>query len=115
MREHLFAAINGGMEVCDLNGDKVGKVGKILPPTAVTSTTGSVAEPMEQAYLQIETGFLGLGKDLFIPGSAISDVTAERVMLNVEKDRVDAMGWDRRPDWLRGDEIRGRRFAASQR
>jgi hypothetical protein len=99
MREHLFAAINEGMEVCDLNGDKVGKVGKKFH-----STTGSVAEPMEQAHLQIKTGFLGLGKDLFIPGSAISDVAAERVMLNVEKDRVDAMGWNRRPDWLRGDE-----------
>ena len=105
MREHLFAAINEGTAVCDLNGDKVGKVGKLYQPTALTPTTGSVAEPMEQAHLQIETGILGLGKDLFIPGSAISDVTAERVMLNVEKDRLDPMGWDRRPDWLRGDEV----------
>lgn len=105
MQEHFFAAINEGVEVCDLNGDKVGKVGRIYQPAAVTSTAATSAEPTGQPYLKVDTGFLGLGKDLFIPGSAISDVTAECVLLNVDKDRIDAMGWDRRPDWLRDDEV----------
>ena len=105
MRDRFFAAISEGMDVCDLDGDKVGKVGKIYQPSAVSSTTATAAEPSGEPYLKVDTGFLGLGKDLFIPGSAISDVTDERVMLNVDKDRIDAMGWDRRPDWLRDDEV----------
>jgi hypothetical protein len=48
----------------------------------------------------VDTGFLGLGKDLYIPASAISDVTADRIYLNVDKDRLDDLGWDRRPEWL---------------
>lgn len=105
MRDSFFAAINEGMEVCDLDGDKVGKVGKIYQPAAVSSTATTMAEPTGEPYLKVDTGFLGLGKDLYIPGSAISDVTDERVMLNVDKDRVDAMGWERRPDWLPEDDV----------
>ena len=108
MRDRFFAAIaaiNEGIDVCDISGDKVGKAGGIYQPAAVSATATTTAEPTGELYLKVDTGFLGMGKDLFIPGSAISDVTAERVTLNVGKDRVDAMGWDRQPDWLRDGEV----------
>jgi hypothetical protein len=100
MQEDLFSRIHEGMDVYDVDGDKVGKVGKMYQPARVTSTTTGTAEPAGQAFLKVDTGFLGLGKDLYIPAGAISDVTGDRVVLDVDKDRLDDMGWDKRPSWI---------------
>jgi hypothetical protein len=100
MQEERFAPIREGMTVEDADGDKVGTVGKIYQPASVSSTASSSAEPAGQLFLKADTGFLGLGKDLFIPASAIRDVTGDRVILTVDKDRVDGMGWDVRPPWI---------------
>ena len=94
------AAIREGMDVYDVDDDKVGTVGKVYQPTATSSTASGYAEPTGRAYLKVDTGLFGLGKDLFIPASAIRDVTADRVILNVDKDALDDTGWDRRPDWI---------------
>ena len=50
--------------------------------------------------MKVDTGFLGLGKNLYIPTSAIRDVTTDRVILTEDKDRVDTMGWDQKPPWI---------------
>jgi hypothetical protein len=104
MQEPFFTRISEGMDVYDLGGDKVGTVGEIYQAARVSSTAATSAEPTGTPYLKVDTGFLGLGKDLFIPASAVADVTADQVVLNVDKDRVEEMGWDRRPDWLREDD-----------
>ena len=105
MHEQFFTRITKGMNVYDYDGDKVGTVGEIYQPTAVGSTAATTARPTGQACLKVDTGFLGLGKDLFVPASGISDVTGDRVILTVDKDRLDEMGWDRRPDWLTDDRF----------
>ena len=107
MHERFFSSIREHMDVYDANGDKVGTVGKIYRPAAVGSTASTYAEPTGRPYLKVDTGFLGLGKDLYIPADAISDVSGDRVMLSTDKDHLDAMGWDHRPDFLR-DEPLGR-------
>jgi hypothetical protein len=104
MQEQFFRDIREDMDVYDIAGDKVGTVGKIYQPTAVGSTASRSAEPTGTLYLQVDTGFLGLGKDLFIPATAVTEVTGDQVVLNVGKDRLDTLGWDRRPDWLREDD-----------
>jgi hypothetical protein len=104
MHEQFFKDIREGMDVYDLAGDKVGTVGKIYQAAAVRSTASTAGEPAGTPYLKVDTGFLGLGKDLFIPASAVVEVTAEQVVLNVGKERLDTMGWDRRPEWLREDD-----------
>jgi hypothetical protein len=98
-----FGQITEGMDVYDVDGDKVGSVGKVYQPTEVTATGTTAGEPAGTPYLKVDTGFLGLGKDLYIPASAISEVTADRVVLTADKDRLDEMGWDERPTWLRDD------------
>jgi len=100
MQEERFAPIREGMTVEDVDGDKVGTVGKIYQPASVSSTASSTTEPAGELFLKVDTGFLGLGKDQFIPASAIRDVTGDRVILTVDKDRVDEMGWDVRPAWI---------------
>ena len=109
MQERFAAALAEGMDVHDLKGNKVGTVGKIYRPAAATASStaapGTFAAPPSGAdqYLKVDTGFLGLGKDLYIPTSAVSDVSGERVTLTVDKDRLDEMGWDRRPEWAPED------------
>ena len=103
MQERFFAALTEGMDVYDVEGDKVGTVGEIFRPARVASTAASAGEPAGESYLQVDTGLLGLGKDLFIPASAVGAVSGDRVTLNVDKDALDELGWDRRPDWIKDD------------
>ena len=109
MQERFAAALAEGMDVYDLKGNKVGTVGKIYRPAEArassTAAPGTFAAPPSGAdqYLKVDTGFLGLGKDLYIPTSAVSDVSGERVTLTVDKDRLGEMGWDRRTEWAPDD------------
>lgn len=70
-----------GADVYSSDGQKIGSISDIGPN-----------------YLHVSTGFLGLGRDLFIPFDAVSRAERDSVYLNVAKDRVDQMGWDRRPE-----------------
>ena len=106
MQNRFAAVLSEGMEVRDINGDKVGKIGRIFRPAEVvapsTTAASSAAEPprMSDQYLKVDTGFLGIGKDQYIPTSAVTDVTGDHVMLDVNKDQIDTLGWDRRPGWV---------------
>ena len=106
MQERFATALAEGMDVYDTGNDKVGTIGGIYRPASAVSPTGTspatYAEPNAGAepYFKVDTGFLGLGKDLFIPAGAVADVTGNRVTLNVDKDRVKEMGWDQRPTWI---------------
>jgi hypothetical protein len=51
--------------------------------------------------LKLDTGFLGLGKDLYVPGSAVTSVHDDRVSLDVDKDTIDTFGWDEKPSFIR--------------
>ena len=100
MQDRFFASIRSGMTVEDADGDKIGTVGAIFQPAQVTSTAPTRAQPTGEAFRKVDTGFLGLGRDLYIPASAIRDVTTDRIILTVDKDRVDVMGWDQKPPWI---------------
>ncbi len=108
MQERFFTDLREGMDVCDRSGDKIGTIGKVYPrvATGATMTTEPAfgAPAAGDSYFKADTGLLGLGKDLYIPASAILDVTGDRVLLDVDKDRVDTMTWDRRPSFIPEDE-----------
>ena len=109
MQERYFTSLAEGMEVYDVKGDKVGTVGRLYRPAGVAASTGTApgtyAEPPSGAEgcFKVDTGFLGLGKDLYIPASAVTSVSGKRVTINADKDRLDDRGWDRRPSWVPED------------
>ena len=80
MQDRFFGSIRKGMDVVDLDGDKIGTVDKIFQPAAVTSTASSTAEPAGRPVFKVETGILGLGTDYYIPASAVRDVSTDRIM-----------------------------------
>ena len=96
-REQLLARITEGLAVCDRTGDKIGTVGEVHRPVAVASRAGGRSRTSGESYLEVDTGFLGLGKTLYVPASSILDVTTDCVLLDSERDRVDRMDWDQRP------------------
>ena len=100
-----FDEIHQGMDVCDLNGDKIGSIKHIYNAPAMRSTTGYGTAPLPtgsttNGVFEVDTGFLGLGTNYYVPFSAISDITNDCARLNVSKDSLDSMNWDQKPSWL---------------
>jgi hypothetical protein len=110
MQEDLFGRVKEAMDVFDRDGDKVGTIGKVYPRVTATAQAGfqspaaGTAPTANDFYIKVDTGFLGLGKDLYIPSSMIDSVTTDAVTVNVDKDELDDMGFDRRPDFLPDDD-----------
>ncbi|MCA1644291.1 MAG: YsnF/AvaK domain-containing protein [Chloroflexi bacterium] len=80
MESRMYERIHEGMDVCDRDGDKIGKAGETLGQ-----------------FFNVDAGFLGT-KEYYVPFSAITEVVDNAVYLNVDKDDLERMGWDQRPD-----------------
>jgi hypothetical protein len=93
----LASRVASGMDVCDANGDKIGTVAHIHQPVAV-GAGGTVEQP--SSVIEVKTGLLGLGKHLYVPTSALQDVTEGCVFLSASKDAMEGLGWHNRPAGL---------------
>jgi uncharacterized protein (TIGR02271 family) len=80
METRVYEQIHEGMDVCDQDGDKIGKAGE---------TIGQ--------FFNVDAGLLGT-KEYYVPFTAVTDIVDDAVYLNVDKDDLDSMGWDKRPD-----------------
>ena len=91
-----------GMDVCDVDGNKFGSVSRVYRSTMASVSSGSseMQGTAREELLEVKTGPLGLGKHLYVPFSAIQDVTSGCVFVNISKDRVDEQGWEVKPDYL---------------
>lgn len=103
MQEQLVYQIREGMHVEDADGDKIGTVRAIYQPVRLVSTTASDAVPAGDTYVKVHSGLPLLGTDLYIPSSAVRDVTDDRVILRLDETHVREQGWGERPAWI-GDE-----------
>jgi hypothetical protein len=106
MPERFLGQIQPEMDVCDINGDKIGTISHVYRhelAMAGESGAGGGQFPGEE-ILEVKTGFLGLGGKLYVPMSAIHDVTRGCVFLVKGRESIDSLDWDRKPDNL--DELR---------
>ena len=105
MQTHDYTRIREGMDVYDRNGDKVGSVGEVYSMTSATASKSRSASSTSGSgsdwYMKIDTGFLGLGKDLYVPARAVTNVHDDRIELDVSKDTIDTFGWDEKPSFIR--------------
>jgi uncharacterized protein (TIGR02271 family) len=76
----MYEQIHEGMDVLDRNGEKIGKAGETLGQ-----------------FFNVDAGFLGT-KEYYVPFDAVTEVQDDAVYVNVEKDEIDRLGWDRRPE-----------------
>jgi uncharacterized protein (TIGR02271 family) len=75
--------IREGMDVFDVDGDKVGSVDEVA---------GSGA-----GYMKVKTGLLGLGGSWYIPFDAVREVRADGIYLSADKEDADRLGWNAPP------------------
>ena len=101
--EYQWSAVRKGMDVYDINGDKMGSIGEIYAGATVgASTTVGTGVSASGNYLKVDTGFLGLGKDYYVPAEYVSEVLDDKVIINTSKDTAKTMGWDEKPSSLEG-------------
>ncbi len=105
MQEQYLGRIEPNMDVCDMDGDKVGTIVHVYRHelAAVAPDIGGAAAPYD-SMLEVKTGFLGLGSHLFIPFRAIHDVTRGCVFLDRTREAVDSSDWNFKPPYL--EELR---------
>src|SRR5947209_19703642 len=84
-----YGEIHDGMDVFDVNADRIGNVSEVYDAIAAPSASGG-------GYMRVHTGFLGL-KERHIPFSAIRDIDASGVYLRVSKTRLDDLQFDEAP------------------
>lgn len=97
----FYAQIRPGMAIEDADGDSVGEIAEILQPTQATVAPAGIAAAVTQAVMKVDNrGWLGLGSTLYIPVSAVRDVSGERVILVADESQREKLGWDQKPAWV---------------
>src|SRR6266516_794247 len=89
MQDRNLSQINLKMDVCDVNGGKIGSVAHVyrFGPVPIDDAAGERQPPREEV-IEVKTGFLGLGRRLFIPMGAMEEVTLSCVLLTKTAEAV---------------------------
>ena len=99
-----YERIRPGMDVLDLAGDRVGKVQGIsgrLPDLYKTGDLDAIGRNQEAlraglgaaAHVEIDHQ----GRRLRVPLTAVNEVRDDAVVLTVDREAIDAQGWDIAP------------------
>jgi hypothetical protein len=99
VQERYLGRIEPDMDVCDISGDKVGTVAQVHRFETATVGTSEAHTPRDE-LIEVKTGFLGIGKHLYIPISAVEDVTQGCVFLSKQKSDFESMGWHNKPEYM---------------
>jgi hypothetical protein len=91
-----------GMDVCDVLGEKFGRVSRVHHrEVAVAGTSAVYADTTPSVdIIEVQTGLFGLGRRLYIPTGAVEDVVDGSIFVKAPKDRLDERGWGTKPGGL---------------
>jgi hypothetical protein len=98
LEQRFLGRIVPGMDVCDVGGDKIGSVAHIHRYSELPDPADTVSLPEE--YIEVKTGFLGLGKHLYIPMSVVQEVLTDSVYISKAKEDLESLGFTNKPDHL---------------
>ena len=84
-----------GRDVVSADNEKLGTIAAIFHPKQ------AMPEARGGHYFLVKPGMLkswfGQGSEVYVPESAIADVTDDAVLLTYPKDQLEAQGWNRPP------------------
>jgi hypothetical protein len=112
----MLDRVTKDMVVLDRQGERLGTVAEIYQPAGVAAEQVAVGPETAEAatagfgrrgadsdaYLRVNRGTLE-HQHLFVPAIFITDVTPDSVVVNAERDRLDELGWERRPAFIPED------------
>jgi len=84
--EQSSARIALGMDVCDVSGEKVGTVARVLEQAAA------------REIIEVKTGPFGMGKHLYVPATEVDAITDGGLVLKYPKHEFHEVGFDARPE-----------------
>jgi len=102
MEEVKFERLHPGLPVCDVRGEEIGTLAHVHghePPreSAEAEDPTVTFAPVGEKVLEVKTGFLGLGKHLYVPAHAIEMVTDDEVIVGRPREELQAEEWRTRP------------------
>ena len=106
MTDRYLGRLIPGIDICDINGDKVGTLAQVYRHSDVTVGAGAGGQPVAARptdlpeMMEIKTGFMGLGPRLYVPLDAIQDTLNDCIFLSQSKEEFDQLGWRERPPYL---------------
>jgi hypothetical protein len=106
MQERNLGRLKPEMDVCDVTGEKVGRIAHIYRPAGTMASMGGGtpaapgAESIEDQVMEVKTGFLGLGSHLYIPLGAIQETLIDCIFLAEPKEAFERLGWQDKPAQL---------------
>jgi hypothetical protein len=87
-----------GMDVCDVTGEKIGSISHIYRfDEATEDQTGARAG---EELIEVKTGFLGLGKHLYIPMDAVQEVLTDSIFLSKSRESFAELGYEEKPAYV---------------
>jgi len=84
-----------GMDVCDVTGDKVGTISHVY--RFDEAVVEGMTPRSDEEVIEVKTGFLGLGKHLYIPMNAVQEVLTDSVFLSKPHDAFGELGFEEKP------------------
>ena len=96
--ENLIARVRTGMEVRTTDGQSLGKVAEIWLGTDPTASNPRCDDEI-CSRLEVRSGGFFNRSTLYVPYSAIADVAADHVTLNVDAAAVRERPWKTKPSW----------------
>ena len=91
--------ITPGMDVCDVTGEKVGSIAHVYQFEDAAAESATPARTAEE-IIEVKTGFLGFGKHLFIPVSAVQEVLTDSIFLSKSRESFEELGYEQKPTHL---------------
>jgi hypothetical protein len=93
MTERYLGQIVPGLDVCDMEGAKVGTVARVLREDV------SVVDAPDDDIVEVKTGPFGLGHRLYVPVGAIDNATTAALFVRASHDEMEK-SWTKKPDYL---------------
>jgi hypothetical protein len=101
MQGRFLGQLVPDMDVCDANGDKIGTITHVHRyDVAMVGGGRGDGQPPHEEVLEVKTGFLGLGKRLYIPLSAVQNVSRDCVFVSHSREDIEDLSWDEEPSYL---------------
>lgn len=99
MSDRLYLGrITPGMDVCDVTGEKVGSIAHIYRFDQGTEVTDETTPSRGgDEFIEVKSGFLGLGKHYYVPMSAVQEVLTDSIFLSKSRETFAELGYEEKP------------------